>query len=82
MTAMPNAATSTRRSLRAPLAWGAVVGVIRPRPRWPSSGSTPRMTTPLGLVEIAAVHIGFAVADGRRHVLASRRSSRGWPATA
>lgn len=70
MTAMPNAATSTRRSLRAPLAWGAVVGVIQAASPLAFFWLDPATVYALGLTLIAAVYIGFAVADGRRHVLA------------
>ena len=58
------------RSLRTPLAWGAVFGVIQAV----SPLAFPWLDTvtvyALGLPLIAAVYIGFAVADGRAHVLA------------
>ena len=63
-------AHSRRRSLRTPVAWGAVLGVLQAA----SPLAFPWLDAPtvyaLGLVLIAAVYIGFAVADGRRHVLA------------
>ena len=59
-----------RRGLRTPLAWGAVFGVIQAV----SPMAFPWLDTvsvyALGLPLIAAVYIGFAVADGRAHVLA------------
>ena len=70
MTALPNAATSTRRSLRAPLAWGAVVGVLQAASPLGLFWLDAATVYALGLALIATVYIGFAVADGRRHVLA------------
>ena len=61
---------SPRRSLRTPLVWGAVLGVLQAA----SPLAFPWLDAPtvyaLGLAVIAAIYIGFAVADGRRHVLA------------
>ena len=54
---------------RAPLAWGVVVGGITaatPLAFWWLPAAT---VYSMGLVLIAAVYIGFAVADGRRHVI-------------
>jgi hypothetical protein len=57
--------------LRAPLIWGVIVGVLQaasPLAFW-------WLDTPvvyaLGLAVIAFIYIGFAVADGRRHVIAA-----------
>ncbi|GAB3309655.1 hypothetical protein GCM10027451_19650 [Geodermatophilus aquaeductus] len=67
-TAVP--ASSERGSLRSPVAWGVVVGVLQAASPlaffWVDSATV----YALGLAVIAAVYIGFAVADGRRHVLA------------
>ena len=67
-TAVP--ARCEHRSLRTPVAWGAVLGVIQAA----SPLAFPWLDAPtvyaLGLALIAAIYIGFAVADGRRHVLA------------
>ncbi|HST64732.1 MAG TPA: hypothetical protein VLM05_06055, partial [Mycobacteriales bacterium] len=56
--------------LRGPLAWGAVLGVAQALAPlgfpWLHSSVVYALSLPL----IAAVYIGFAVADGRRHVLA------------
>jgi hypothetical protein len=58
------------RSLRVPVAWGVVFGVIQAA----SPLAFPWLDTvtvyALGLPLIAAVYIGFAVADGRPYVLA------------
>ncbi len=63
-------ARSRRRSLRTPVAWGVVLGVVQAA----SPLAFPWLDAPtvyaLGLALIAAIYIGFAVADGRRHVLA------------
>jgi hypothetical protein len=68
MTAIPT--TLTRRSLRGPLAWGVVVGVIQAASPFAFFWLDPATVYALGLTLIAAVYVGFAVADGRRHVLA------------
>ena len=63
-------ARTSRRSLRTPLTWGAVLGVLQAA----SPVALPWLDSvtlyALQLAFIAAVYIGFAVADGRRHVLA------------
>lgn len=63
--------TRTRlRELRAPVVWGAVVGVIQvlsPVGFWWLSPAT---VYALELALIAAVYIGFSVADGRATVIA------------
>ena len=70
---MTAAAVATPRSagLRTPLMWGVVVGVLQaasPLAFW-------WLDTPvvyaLGLAVIAAIYIGFAVADGRAYVIAA-----------
>ena len=61
---------STRPGLRAPVIWGLVVGVAQaatPLAIWWLDAST---VYALGLAAIAAIYIGFAVADGRHTVLA------------
>ena len=60
----------TERSLRAPVLWGVVWGVIQaavPRGFW---WLDPATVYALSLALIAAVYIGFAVADGRPMVIA------------
>ena len=58
-------------ALRTPLMWGVIVGLLQaasPLAFW-------WLDTPvvyaLGLAVIAAIYIGFAVADGRTHVIAA-----------
>src|SRR4051794_41569068 len=63
-------ARSVRRSLRAPMAWGVVFGVIQVASPLAFFWLSTATVYALGLVLIAAVYLGFAVADGRRHVLA------------
>jgi hypothetical protein len=58
------------RDLRTPVAWGVVVGVLQAAAPLAFFWLTPATVGALGLVLIAAIYIGFAVADGRRHVLA------------
>src|SRR5215467_11524207 len=59
------------RALPAPVIWGAVWGVIQavsPLGLW---WLEPKTVYALGLPLIAAVYIGFSVADGRWHVVAA-----------
>jgi hypothetical protein len=63
-------APSEHRSLRAPIAWGVVVGVVEVAAPWALFWLDPTTVYALSIPLIAAVYIGFAVADGRRHVLA------------
>jgi hypothetical protein len=59
-----------RPELRAPVVWGVVVGTAQaatPLAFWWLDAAT---VYALGLVGIAFIYIGFAVADGRRKVLA------------
>jgi hypothetical protein len=61
-------------SLRAPLAWGLIVGGLQaasPLAFWWLDSAT---VYALGLALIASVYIGFAVADGRPGVLAVETS--------
>ena len=58
-------------SSRAPILWGIVVGIIQaatPLAFWWLNGAT---VYALGLSVIAAVYIGFAVADGRLKIIAT-----------
>jgi hypothetical protein len=63
-------ARSEQRTLRSPIAWGVVVGVLQVAAPLAFFWLAPATVDALGLVLIAAVYIGFAVADGRRRVLA------------
>jgi hypothetical protein len=63
-------AGGVRHDLRRPVGWGLALGVVQAVSPlgffWLDSATV----YALGLALIAAVYIGFAVADGRRHVLA------------
>jgi hypothetical protein len=63
-------APSVRRSLRTPVAWGVVLGVLQAASPLAFFWLDSRTVYALEIALIAAVYIGFAVADGRRHVLA------------
>ncbi len=58
------------QSLRAPVVWGVAVGVLQAASPLAFWWLTPASVYALGLAAIAAIYIGFAVADGRRTVLA------------
>ncbi len=59
------------RGLRVPLVAGAVTGVAQTATPFAFWWLTPATVYALGLVFIAAVYIGFSVADGRRKVIAA-----------
>jgi hypothetical protein len=61
--------SSVGRGLRTPVAWGLVVGVLQVAAPLAFFWLAPATVYALSLPLIAAVYIGFAVADGRRHVL-------------
>jgi hypothetical protein len=68
--AMSRQAAAARRATRAPMLWGIVVGLLQaitPLAFWWLDSAT---VYALGLVVIAAVYVGFAVADGRARVIA------------
>jgi hypothetical protein len=58
-----------RRSLRTPVAWGVVFGVLQAASPLAFPWLDPVTVYAFALPLIAAVYIGFAVADGRPHVL-------------
>jgi hypothetical protein len=61
---------TARRAIRAPILWGIVVGLLQattPLVFWWLNSAT---VYALGLAVIAAVYVGFAVADGRPRVIA------------
>jgi hypothetical protein len=62
--------TGTSRGLRAPIMWGAVVGVLQAASPIGFWWLDPAIVYALGLAIIASVYIGFSVADGRRRVIA------------
>jgi len=57
------------RSLRGPVLWGCVVGVIQAASPLGFAWLEPATVFALGLCAIAAVYVGFAVADGRARVI-------------
>src|SRR4051794_41181806 len=62
------------RATRAPMLWGIVVGALQaatPLVFWWLDSAT---VYALGLVVIAPVYVGFAVADGRTRVIAAETS--------
>jgi hypothetical protein len=59
-----------RMPLRTPVMWGLVIGVAQAASRLAFWWLDTATVYALGLVLIASVYIGFAVADGRRNVLA------------
>jgi len=69
-----------RTGLRVPVIWGLVVGVAQaasPLAFWWLDATT---VYAFGLVAIASVYIGFAVADGRPRILAAESAGRSFPA--
>jgi hypothetical protein len=76
--------TPTRRTgllaehpLRAPMLWGAVWGLIQAAAPLGFWWLDPAVVYALSLALIAAVYIGFAVADGRPRILATEASVAG-----
>jgi hypothetical protein len=68
------AAVTAPSAIRAPVLWGIVVGLLQattPLVFWWLDGAT---VYALGLAVIAAVYVGFAVADGRPKVIAVESS--------
>jgi hypothetical protein len=63
-------ARSVHPGLRTPVAWGVVVGVLQAAAPFAFFWLGSRTVYALSLPLIAAVYIGLAVADGRRHVVA------------
>jgi hypothetical protein len=62
--------SASARALRAPMLWGIVVGLLQaatPLVFWWLDSAT---VYSLGLVGIAFIYVGFAVADGRPKVIA------------
>jgi hypothetical protein len=53
-----------------PILWGVVVGLIQAFSPFGLWWLAPTLVWSLALVIIASVYVGFAVADGRQHVLA------------
>jgi hypothetical protein len=70
MTQPHSANPLTERSLRAPVLWGVVWGVIQAAVPLGFWWLDPATVYALSIALIAAVYIGFAVADGRPRVFA------------
>jgi hypothetical protein len=70
MTRPPTPNPLAGRSLRAPILWGVVVGGIQAASPLGLWWLDPATVYALSLALIAAVYIGFAVADGRPTVIA------------
>ena len=70
MTHPPTPNPLTERSLRAPVLWGVVWGVLQAASPLGLWWLDPATVYALSLALIAAVYIGFAVADGRPRVIA------------
>jgi len=66
----PGAGSAGVRDLRTPVVWGLVVGLLQAASPVAFFWLDPATVYALGLVLIAAVYIGFGVADGRAKVLA------------
>jgi hypothetical protein len=70
MTHPPTPNPLAERSLRAPVLWGVVWGVIQAAAPLGFWWLDPATVYALSIALIAAVYIGFAVADGRPRVIA------------
>ena len=70
MTRPPTPSPQAKRSLRTPVLWGVVFGVIQAASPLGFWWLDPATVYALSLTLIAAVYIGFAVADGRPTVIA------------
>jgi hypothetical protein len=70
MTRPPADTSRVHRSLRTPVTWGLVFGAIQAASPLVFWWLTPATVQALLLSLIAAVYIGFAVADGRPRVIA------------
>jgi len=64
-----HAGSAERQPLNAPALWGFLVGVLQTASPLAFWWLTPATVYAMGLAVIAAVYIGFAVADGRKRVL-------------
>jgi hypothetical protein len=69
-TTQPEHACARRRALRGPAICGAATGVVQAASPLAFWWLEPRTVYALGLAIIAAIYIGFSVADGRRKVIA------------
>ena len=60
---------TTSRGLRTPVAWGVAVGAVQAASPLVFRWLTATTVYALELIAIAAIYVGFAVADGRRRVI-------------
>jgi hypothetical protein len=60
---------TTARTLRTPVAWGIAFGALQAASPLAFPWLSATTVYALELTAIAAIYIGFAVADGRRHVI-------------
>jgi hypothetical protein len=67
---LTGASRTPLENLRAPIAWGAVVGLVQAASPIAFWWLTPTTVYALSLPLIAAVYIGLSVADGRAKVIA------------
>jgi len=58
------------RALRGPAIWGAATGILQAASPLAFWWLEPKTVYALGIAVIAAIYIGFSVADGRGHVIA------------
>ena len=70
MTTVPAGNVTARRSLRAPVLWGLVFGGLQAASPLAFLWLDPATVHALSITLIAAVYIGFAVADGRPRIIA------------
>jgi hypothetical protein len=70
VTAPVHGAAPARHRLRPPVAWGIALGVVQAASPLAFPWLDATTVYALGLAVIAAVYVGFAVADGRPEVLA------------
>ena len=67
---MTTHSVTTARTLSTPVAWGVAFGALQAASPLAFPWLSATTVYALELTAIAAIYIGFAVADGRRHVLA------------
>ena len=70
MTTVPARGRTARRSLRTPVLWGLVFGGLQAASPLAFRWLDPATVHALSITLIAAVYIGFAVADGRPRIIA------------
>ena len=70
MTTVPARGRTARRSLRTPVLWGLVFGGLQAASPLALRWLDPATVHALSITLIAAVYIGFAVADGRPRIIA------------